>query len=195
MTNQRAAIACIPLLLILKIVNNPKVVVFNMGILGRNINYLDKFITFLLLSLSYKFINLGVGENNLMIKNKLNIGTLGSEIKDKKFYSNENVVKVTTKHKLDDKNVSEALSFKRNYIPKKLENVYHHIGIYAYKIEALEKFVNLNQTENEIKNRLEQLRALENDIKINITLTNYSPIGVDTKEDYLALKKIMEYKS
>ena len=68
MTNQRAAIACIPLLLILKIVNNPKVVVFNMGILGRNINYLDKFITFLLLSLSYKFINLGVGENKLMIK-------------------------------------------------------------------------------------------------------------------------------
>ena len=99
------------------------------------------------------------------------------------------------KKKLDDKNISEALSFKRNYIPKKSENVYHHIGIYAYKIEALEKFVNLNQTENEIKNRLEQLRALENDIKINITLTNYSPIGVDTKEDYLALKKIMEYKS
>ena len=133
--------------------------------------------------------------NNLMIKNKLNIGTLGSKIKDKKFFSNENIVKVITKKKLDDKNISEALSFKRNYIPKKSENVYHHIGIYAYKIEALEKFVNLNQTENEIKNRLEQLRALENDIKINITLTNYSPIGVDTKEDYLALKKIMEYKS
>ena len=133
--------------------------------------------------------------NNLMIKNKLNIGTLGSEIKDKRFFSNENIVKVTTKNKLDDKNVSEALSFKRNYIPKKSENVYHHIGIYAYKIEALEKFVNLNQTENEIQNRLEQLRALENDVKINITLTKYSPIGIDTKEDYLALKKIMEYKS
>ncbi|MDA9081720.1 3-deoxy-manno-octulosonate cytidylyltransferase [Candidatus Pelagibacter sp.] len=133
--------------------------------------------------------------NNLMIKNKLNIGTLGSEIKDKRFFSNENIVKVTTKNKLDDKNVSEALSFKRNYIPKKSENVYHHIGIYAYKIEALKKFVNLNQTENEIQNRLEQLRALENDVKINITLTKYSPIGIDTKEDYLALKKIMEYKS
>ena len=67
MSNQRVAIACVPLLLILKIVNNPKVVVFNMGILDKNINYLDKFITFLLLSLSYKFINLGVGENKLMI--------------------------------------------------------------------------------------------------------------------------------
>ena len=51
------------------------------------------------------------------------------------------------------------------------------------------------QTKNEIKNRLEQLRALDNNIKINVTLSKSSPIGVDTKEDYLALKKIMEYKS
>ena len=45
------------------------------------------------------------------------------------------------------------------------------------------------------KNRLEQLRALDNNIKINIALAKYSPIGVDTAEDYLAIKKIMEYKS
>ena len=51
------------------------------------------------------------------------------------------------------------------------------------------------QTKNEIKNRLEQLRALDNNIKINVALAESSPIGVDTKEDYLALKKIMEYKS
>jgi 3-deoxy-manno-octulosonate cytidylyltransferase (CMP-KDO synthetase) len=59
----------------------------------------------------------------------------------------------------------------------------------------LEKFVNLKQTINEIKNRLEQLRAIDNSIKINVALAESSPIGVDTKEDYLALKKIMEYKS
>ena len=53
----------------------------------------------------------------------------------------------------------------------------------------------LDQTENEIKNHLEQLRALDNNIKINVALAKSSPIGVDTKEDYLALKKIMEYKS
>ena len=57
------------------------------------------------------------------------------------------------------------------------------------------KFVQLSQTKNEIENRLEQLRALDNNIDINISLANSSPIGVDTEEDYLALKKIMEYKN
>ena len=48
---------------------------------------------------------------------------------------------------------------------------------------------------NEIKNRLEQLRALDNGIKINVGLAKSSSIGVDTEEDYVAIKKIMEYKS
>ena len=52
----------------------------------------------------------------------------------------------------------------------------------------------MSQSQNEIKNRLEQLRALDNNIKINVALAKSSPIGVDTEEDYLALKKIMEYK-
>ena len=43
-------------------------------------------------------------------------------------------------------------------------------------------------------NRLEQLRALENNISINVGLAKSSPIGIDTEEDYLAIKKIMEYK-
>ena len=47
----------------------------------------------------------------------------------------------------------------------------------------------------EIKEELEQLRALDHNIKINVALAKSSPIGVDTKEDYLAIKKIMEYKT
>ena len=46
-----------------------------------------------------------------------------------------------------------------------------------------------------MENRLEQLRALDNNIKVNVGLAKCSPIGIDTMEDYLALKKIMEYKS
>ena len=133
--------------------------------------------------------------NNMMIKTDSNIGTLGAEIKNKKIFSNEDIVKVTTKEKLDNTNSSLALSFKRNESPKEEKNIYHHIGIYAYNVRTLEKFVNLNQTKNEIKNRLEQLRALDNNLEINVSLAKSSPIGVDTKEDYLALKKIMEYKS
>ena len=75
-----------------------------------------------------------------------------------------------------------------------MTNIYHHIGIYCYTVETLKKFIELNQSKNEIENRLEQLRALDNNISINVALANSSPIGVDTEEDYLALKKIMEYK-
>ena len=133
--------------------------------------------------------------NNKMIKTNLNIGTLGAEINDHKMFSNENIVKVVTKEKLNNKNSSLAQSFKRNHAFKEGENIYHHIGIYAYEVKTLEKFINLNQTKNEIENRLEQLRALDNNFKINVILAKSSTIGVDTKEDYLALKKIMEYKS
>ena len=56
------------------------------------------------------------------------------------------------------------------------------------------KAIVLNQSKNELSNRLEQLRALDNNIDINVAKANTSPIGVDTKEDYLAIKKIMEYK-
>jgi len=133
--------------------------------------------------------------NNMMIKTNSDIGTLGTEIKDDKMFSNENIVKVITEGKLSNKKYSLAISFKRNHTFKENENIYHHIGIYAYNVKTLQKFVNLNQTQNEIKNRLEQLRALDNNLKINVTLARSSPIGVDTKEDYLALKKNMEYKS
>ena len=80
---------------------------------------------------------------------------------------------------------------------KRLENknIYHHIGIYCYDIETLKKFVSLKQSQNEIDKKLEQLRALDNDININVALAKTSPIGVDTQEDYVAIKKIMEYKN
>jgi len=133
--------------------------------------------------------------NNLMIKNNSDIGTLASEIKENSVLNNENIVKVITKEKLDNNNFTKALNFSRKDLSKQDSNIYHHIGIYAYKVSVLEKFINFNQTKNEIENRLEQLRALDNNIKINVALAESSPIGVDTKEDYLALKKIMEYKS
>jgi len=133
--------------------------------------------------------------NNMMIKTNTSIGTLGAEIKNETIFSNENIVKVITKEKLNNKNFPLALSFKRIKASAEERNIYHHIGIYAYSVKTLEKLVNLNQTKNEIKNRLEQLRALDNNLKINVSLAKSSPIGIDTKEDYLALKKIMEYKS
>jgi len=133
--------------------------------------------------------------NNLMIKNNSEIGTLASVIKENTILNNENVVKVITKEKLEKNNFTKATNFSRKNLSKQNSNIYHHIGIYAYKVSALEKFINLNQTKNEIENHLEQLRALDNNITIMVALAKSSPIGVDTKEDFIAIKKIMEYKT
>ena len=132
--------------------------------------------------------------NDQMIKNKSQLGTLASKIKDKKLYKNENIVKVNTKEQLDDQNFPEAINFSRK-ISKEGKNIYHHLGIYCFKQETLKDFVLYNQSSNEIKDRLEQLRALDNNIRINVALAKSSSIGVDTEEDFLAIKKIMEYKS
>ena len=59
----------------------------------------------------------------------------------------------------------------------------------------LKRFISFKQSQNEIKNRLEQLRALDNNINVNVALAKSSPIGVDTKQDFMAIKKIMEYES
>ena len=130
--------------------------------------------------------------NKKMVSNQSKMGTLAAKIKDLKDLDNENIVKVVTKENLNKDQFSKANKFLRK--SSEVANIYHHIGIYCYSTETLKKFVQLNQSKNEIKNRLEQLRALDNNIKINVALASSSPIGVDTEEDYLALKKIMEYK-
>ena len=137
-------------------------------------------------------INDIINLNKKMISNQSQMGTLAAKIKDLKDLENENIVKVITKENLNKDKFSKAKNFVRR--SSEVENIYHHIGIYCYSTDTLKKFVELDQSKNEIDNRLEQLRALDNDIEINIALASSSPIGVDTKEDFLALKKIMEYK-
>ncbi len=132
--------------------------------------------------------------NNFMIDNNAEIGTLAALIKDDKMLDNKDVVKVLTEENLELNNFSIALNFTRKNLSKNNLNIYHHIGIYSYKVDALKKFANLDQTKNEKENKIEQLRALDNGLKVNVALAKFSPIGVDTEEDYLAIKKIMEYK-
>ncbi len=132
--------------------------------------------------------------NNLMIKNKSKLGTLAAKVEDRKLLSNQNVVKVITKEELKNSNFPEASNFLRK-IGQVKQNVFHHLGIYCYQLETLQNFVSISQSDNEIQNKLEQLRAIDNGIKINVALAKSSPIGVDTKEDFVAIKKIMEYKT
>jgi len=132
--------------------------------------------------------------NNCMINHDAELGTLAAKIQDDKMLDNKNVVKVVTNQKLEKNNFPTALNFTRDNLSRDNQNTYHHIGVYSYKTSVLKKFIRMDQTNNEKKNNLEQLRALDNKLKINVALAKYSPIGVDTKEDYLAIKKNMEYK-
>ena len=135
--------------------------------------------------------------NNLLkktIEKKSKISTLACKIEDKTFFLNKNIVKVTTKEELHQNNLSIASSFMRE-INSTQKNTYHHIGIYIYNVPYLEKFVQLEQTQNEKSQKLEQLRLVDNNIEIDVGLAKSKPIGVDTSEDYLEIKKIMEYKN
>ena len=132
--------------------------------------------------------------NNLMINHDAKVGTLAAKIQDERMMNNKNVVKVITESKLEKNNFPAALNFTREKPLINNKNIYHHVGIYSYKVNTLENFVKLDQSVREKKNKLEQLRALDNKFKINVALAKSSPIGVDTEEDYIAIKKIMEYK-
>jgi len=90
--------------------------------------------------------------------------------------SNPNVVKVS----LDEEN--NAYTFERN-VDKKDMQYFRHIGIYAYRKKTLEKFTNLEQSESEKKWKLEQLRALDNNIAIKLLISDFQHRSIDVKED------------
>lgn len=129
------------------------------------------------------------------INNNSDMATLACNIDDDKIFENENIVKVITNKKIDKNNTSKAIKFLRKIKNHDKKNIYHHIGIYIYKPSILKKFVQLQQTKGEKKERLEQLRALQNNIEIDVVFANSKPIGLDTKKDYIEIKKLMEYKS
>ena len=129
-----------------------------------------------------------------MKKNKSKIGTLAARIRDEKMYENNHVVKVKIRESFDRNPFPLAENFMRNYQKQEKNNIYPHISIYSYELQTLKDFVSFKQSKNELKNKLEQLRALDNGIDINVSLASKSPIGVDTQEDFLAIKKIMKYK-
>jgi 3-deoxy-manno-octulosonate cytidylyltransferase (CMP-KDO synthetase) len=76
-----------------------------------------------------------------------------------------------------------ALYFTRATAPAGEGPLYHHIGLYAYRRAALEKFVSLKPSALELRERLEQLRALEAGLRIDVAIVDAVPLGVDTLAD------------
>ena len=125
----------------------------------------------------------------LMREKKCEIGTLASVLKSKDEINDPNVVKVEVDEDLNDKSFIYAKDFFRIKKDLKNEKIYHHIGIYAFTNVALTKYVKLSRSKLEIERKLEQMRAIENNINILVGLSDSSPLSVDTKED---LKKVAE---
>ena len=133
--------------------------------------------------------------NNQITKFDSDMGTLACTINEDSQYIDENIVKVKTKDAINENNISKAEKFFRRLNNSDRENTYHHIGIYQYKVSVLEKIISLKQTDNEKKLNLEQLRALENNINIDVVQAKTSPIGVDSWSDYQKVKNLLETKN
>jgi 3-deoxy-manno-octulosonate cytidylyltransferase (CMP-KDO synthetase) len=111
----------------------------------------------------------------------VDIGTLAAEIKRAEERSNPNVVKVVGTPIAPAR--LRALYFTRAQAPYGEGALYHHIGLYAYRREALARFVALPPSPLEQREKLEQLRALEAGMRIDVSIVDSVPLGVDTPED------------
>ena len=121
---------------------------------------------------------------------KADISTLLREIKDEDEAQNPNLVKCV----FDVDNY--AMYFSRSKIPYERNagksKIYGHLGIYGYKREALFKMTKLPQTSYEQAESLEQLRALQNGMKIKVAVVDNIPVGIDTLEDFEKFKRMVE---
>lgn len=111
----------------------------------------------------------------------VDIATLAAEITKPHERTNPNVVKVVGSPIAPRR--LRALYFTRATAPYGDGPLYHHIGLYAYRRAALERFIKLPPSALEQREKLEQLRALEAGMRIDVTVVDTVPLGVDTPED------------
>jgi 3-deoxy-manno-octulosonate cytidylyltransferase (CMP-KDO synthetase) len=120
------------------------------------------------------------------------IATLAAEIRDEAEKTAPSVVKVvgTTLGVAAPRHL-RALYFTRATAPYGDGPLYHHIGLYAYRRTALERFVSLRPSPLEIREKLEQLRALEDGMRIDVALVDTVPLGVDTPHDLERARRML----
>ncbi|GGF92617.1 MULTISPECIES: 3-deoxy-manno-octulosonate cytidylyltransferase [Rhizobium] len=117
------------------------------------------------------------------------IATLTVEITDEHEKTNPNVVKIVGSPISETR--LKALYFTRATAPYGDGPLYHHIGLYTYRRAALEKFVALGPSPLEMRERLEQLRALEAGMRIDAEIVHSIPLGVDTPADLEKARAIL----
>ncbi len=119
----------------------------------------------------------------------VDIATLGVEIVRDEEKTNPNVVKIVGSALSPTR--LKALYFTRATAPWGDGPLYHHIGLYAYRRAALERFVKLGASPLERRERLEQLRALEAGMRIDAEIVSSVPLGVDTPEDLERARELL----
>ena len=119
----------------------------------------------------------------------VDVATLGIEIVRDEEKTNPNVVKIVGSPLSQTR--LRALYFTRATAPWGEGPLYHHIGLYAYRRSALERFVALKPSPLERRERLEQLRALEAGMRIDAEIVQSLPLGVDTPEDLERARTIL----
>ncbi len=123
------------------------------------------------------------------------IATLAASIEEEEERRSPNVVKIATALS-PERRIARALYFSRAPIPwagaEDSLPLYHHIGLYAYRRQALERFVSLPPSPLEKRESLEQLRALEAGFRIDVALVDSVPLGVDTPAHLDRARRILE---
>src|SRR6202162_6230555 len=117
----------------------------------------------------------------LLEDSRVDIGTLAAEIRKEEEHTTPSVVKLVGSPLSGQR--LRALYFTRATAPYGGGPRYHHIGLYAYRRDALERFVKLPPSVLELREKLEQLRALEAGMRIDAAIVASVPLGVDTPED------------
>ena len=120
----------------------------------------------------------------------VDIASLVTPIKDAHEAATDSFVKCACA--FGDQDVAPALYFSRTAVPWGEGPLWHHIGVYAYRRAALERFVALPPSALELREKLEQLRALEAGMRISVARVEYGPFGVDTPEDLERARRILE---
>ena len=127
-----------------------------------------------------------------MKKNLCDIGTLASGIEKDREEKDPNVVKVIVEKDIKNGFFAKAVDFFRISNEHLSKLTYHHVGIYAFTNKALIRYVSLKRSKLEKERNLEQLRALENKMKIDVGYIDSCPLSVDTEIDLAVVKKVME---
>ncbi len=126
----------------------------------------------------------------LISRERFDIGTLVAPIGGETEADASQVVKAACAF-AESETIAPALYFSRRRIPFGEGPLWHHIGVYAYRREALARFVALPESPLEQREKLEQLRALEAGMRIGVARVSHAPFGVDTLEDLAHARRVL----